>query len=165
MAAGMVLPREGTVFLSVCDQDKDAAVEMGQSLRSMGFRIVSTGGTHAHLKGFGIEVEPLPKISEGLRPNILDLIADGDVALILNTATRKGSDTDEGRIRATAVKAGITMITTIPGARATVKAIAALRAGDWTVAATQDYFPNLVRPALQSDDESSVPGDSVGCPS
>ncbi|MCP4834497.1 MAG: carbamoyl-phosphate synthase large subunit [Phycisphaera sp.] len=164
MAAGMVLPREGTVFLSVRDQDKDAAVEMAQSLRSMGFRIVSTGGTHDHLKGFGIDVEPLPKISEGLRPNILDLIADGDVALILNTATRKGSDTDEGRIRATAVKAGITMITTIPGARATVKAIAALRAGDWSVAATQDYFPNLVRPALQSDDESPVPGGSVGCP-
>jgi carbamoyl-phosphate synthase large subunit len=162
MGAGMVLPTEGTVFLSVRDQDKDAAVEIARSLRSMGFRVVSTGGTHAYLRDFGIDVEPLPKISEGLRPNILDLIADGEVSLILNTATRKGAETDEGRIRATAVKAGVTMITTAPGARASVQAIAALRAGEWNVAATQDYFPELSRP----DAPSGTPekSDSVGCP-
>ena len=164
MAAGMLLPTDGTVFLSVRDQDKDAAVEIAQSLRSMGFRIISTGGTHDHLRGFGIDVEPLPKISEGLRPNILDLIADGEVSLIVNTATRKGADTDEGRIRATAVRAGVTMITTIPGARAMARAIGALRAGDWNVAATQDYFPALVRPAPESDDKASIPDGSVGCP-
>ncbi|MAD78017.1 MAG: carbamoyl phosphate synthase large subunit [Planctomycetaceae bacterium] len=162
MGAGMVLPTEGTVFLSVRDQDKDAAVEIARSLRSMGFRVVSTGGTHAYLRDFGIDVEPLPKISEGLRPNILDLIADGEVSLILNTATRKGAETDEGRIRATAVKAGVTMITTAPGARASVQAIAALRAGEWNVAATQDYFPELSRP----DAPTGTPekSDSVGCP-
>ena len=164
MAAGMVLPTEGTVFLSVRNEDKDAAVEIAQSLRSMGFRIVSTGGTHDHLRGFGIDVEPLPKISEGLRPNILDLIADGEVSLIVNTATRKGADTDEGRIRATAVRAGVTMITTIPGARAMARAIGALRAGDWSVAATQDYFPELVRPVVESDAKASIPDGSVGCP-
>ena len=162
MGAGMVLPTEGTVFLSVRDQDKDAAVEIARSLRSMGFRVISTGGTHAYLRDFGIDVEPLPKISEGLRPNILDLIADGEVSLILNTATRKGAETDEGRIRATAVKAGVTMITTAPGARASVQAIAALRAGEWNVAATQDYFPELSRP----DAPTGTPekSDSVGCP-
>ena len=160
MGAGVVLPTEGTVFLSVRDQDKDAGVEIARSLRSMGFRVVSTGGTHDHLRDFGIEVEPLPKISEGLRPNILDLLADGDVSLIVNTATRKGADTDEGRIRATAVKAGVAMITTIPGARAAVQAIAALRAGEWNVAATQDYFPELARPPL----EATPAADSVGCP-
>ena len=165
MAAGLTLPTEGTVFLSVRDEDKAAAVEIAQSLRSMGYRVVSTGGTHEHLRGFGIDVESLPKISEGLRPNILDLIADGDVALILNTATRKGADTDEGRIRATAVRAGITMITTIPGARATVKAMAALRAGEWSVAATQDYFPSVARPPFSPASASPAEGDSVGCPS
>ena len=162
MGAGMVLPTEGTVFLSVRDQDKDAAGEIARALRSMGFRGGSPGGTHAYLRDFGIDVEPLPKISEGLRPNILDLIADGEVSLILNTATRKGAETDEGRIRATAVKAGVTMITTAPGARASVQAIAALRAGEWNVAATQDYFPELSRP----DAPSGTPekSDSVGCP-
>ncbi|MEE2894872.1 MAG: carbamoyl-phosphate synthase large subunit [Planctomycetota bacterium] len=165
MAAGLTLPTEGTVFLSVRDEDKAAAVEIAQSLRSMGYRVVSTGGTHEHLRGFGIDVESLPKIAEGLRPNILDLIADGDVALILNTATRKGADTDEGRIRATAVRAGITMITTIPGARATVKAMAALRAGEWSVAATQDYFPSVARPPFSPASASPAEGDSVGCPS
>ena len=162
MGAGMVLPTEGTVFLSVRDQDKDAAVEIARSLRSMGFRVVSTGGTHAHLRDFGIDVESLPKISEGLRPNILDLIADEEVSLILNTATRKGAETDEGRIRATAVKAGVTMITTAPGARAAVQAIAALKAGDWNVAATQDYFPGLSRPAASLGTPEN--SDSVGCP-
>ena len=88
------------------------------------------------------------------------LIADGEVSLILNTATRKGADTDEGRIRATAVKAGVTMITTIPGARATVQAIAALRAGEWGVAATQDYFPHLARPRLETGCGSTEP---AGC--
>ena len=164
MAAGMTLPTDGTVFLSVRDEDKDASVEIAQSLRSMGFRIVSTGGTHDHLRGFGVDVEPLPKISEGLRPNILDLIADGEVSLIVNTATRKGADTDEGRIRATAVRAGVTMITTIPGARAMARAISALRAGDWSVAATQDYFPELVRPPAAAAGKASIPDGSVGCP-
>jgi carbamoyl-phosphate synthase large subunit len=160
MGAGVQLPTEGAVFLSVRDEDKNAAVEIARSLRSMGFRVLSTGGTHEHLREFGIHVESLPKISEGLRPNILDLIADGEVSLILNTATRKGADTDEGRIRATAVKAGVTMITTIPGARATVHAIAALRAGEWGVAATQDYFPHLARPPLESGCGSKEP---AGC--
>ncbi len=161
MGAGLDLPTEGSVFLSVRDEDKPAAVEIARGLRSMGFRVLSTGGTHDHLREFGIHVDSLPKISEGLRPNILDLIADGEVSLILNTATRKGADTDEGRIRATAVRHGVTMITTIPGARATVQAIAALRAGDWGVAATQDYFPELARPAVVSG-TAEVP--TVGCP-
>ena len=139
-------PVEGTVFLSVRDQDKPAAVEIARDLRSMGFQIYATAGTYDHLIEFGVETESLNKISEGVRPNIVDLIANGDVSLILNTATRKGAETDEGRIRATAVKAGVNMVTTIPGARAAVKAIAALRAGDWTVSATQDYFPELARP-------------------
>ena len=137
-------------------------VEIARGLRSMGFRVLSTGGTHDHLREFGIHVDALPKISEGLRPNILDLIADGEVSLVLNTATRKGADTDEGRIRATAVRHGVTMITTIPGARATVQAIAALRAGDWGVAATQDYFPELARSAHVKDHAERP---AVGCPS
>ncbi len=117
MAAGLDLPTEGTVFLSVRDGDKPHAVEIARGLRAMDFRVLVTSGTHEHLKSFGVETEPLPKISEGLRPNILDLIADGDVDLILNTATRKGAHTDEGRIRAEAVKAGSRWSPPFPGPR------------------------------------------------
>ena len=158
MAAGLDLPTEGTVFLSVRNEDKTHAVEIARGLRSMDFRVLVTGGTHEHLKTFGVETESLPKISEGLRPNILDLIADEGVHLIVNTATRKGAHTDEGRIRAEAVKAGIPMITTIPGARAAVQAITGLRAGNWTVAATQDYFPELDRGPLEPVDVSAHNG-------
>jgi len=80
---------------------------------------------------------------------VLDLMANGEVALVVNTPTRKGAKTDEGRIRATAVRAGIPMITTMSAARATVDAIAALRAGAWTVTAIQDYFPHLARPKAE----------------
>jgi carbamoyl-phosphate synthase large subunit len=89
------------------------------------------------------------KLSEGARPTVLDLIANGEIHLIINTPTRKGGKTDEGRIRATAVRAGIPMITTMSAAHATVDAIAALRAGAWTVTAIQDYFPHLARPKAE----------------
>lgn len=160
MAAGLDLPSEGTVFLSVRNEDKAHAVELARGLRSMDFRVLVTSGTFEYLKEFGVEVESLPKISEGLRPNILDLIADDDVHLILNTATRKGADTDEGRIRAEAVRSGIPMITTIPGARAAIQAITGLRAGDWNVAATQDYFPHLARGPLAPADASEPNGSA-----
>jgi carbamoyl-phosphate synthase large subunit len=147
MAAGIPLPTSGSVFLSVRDSDKDAAVDLARSLQRLGFGVFTTGGTCDHLLAAGIETRRLPKISEGRRPNILDLIANGEIALIVNTPTRKGADTDEGRIRAIAVTSGVPMITTASGARAAVLAITALQEGKWDVAAIQDYFPLLARPA------------------
>ena len=92
----------------------------------------------------------LPKISEGARPNVLDLVRNKEIALILNTATRKGGDTDEGSIRAQAVRSGIPIVTTVAGARAAVQAMAAMKAGPWQVFAMQDYFPHLARPAARA---------------
>ena len=145
MSAGLDLPLSGAVFFSVRESDKPHAAEIARGLKAMGFQILSTGGTHETLRRLSIDAEALPKISEGTRPNILDYLADGQVKLIVNTATRKGAHTDEGRIRAMAVRQGVPMITTIPGARAAVQAIAALKAGAWGVNATQDYFPSLKR--------------------
>ena len=122
---------------------------MARSLRAIGFEVHSTGGTHRHLLEAGVETRELPKISEGRRPNILDLIANGEIQLIVNTPTRKGAHTDEGRIRAMAVTAGVPMITTVSGARAAVLAITAMQGGKWDVAAIQDYFPHLARPAAR----------------
>ena len=141
MACGFDLPTKGTVFLSIRDSDKTAAVDIARSLVSMGFQVYTTGGTNDYLRAHTVETELMPKISEGARPNILDRIANGEIDLVVNTPTRKGADTDEGRIRAAAVRHGVTMITTVAGARAATQAIAALRSGTWGVAAMQDYFP------------------------
>ena len=140
MSVGRELPTSGNVFLSVRDSDKKAAIEVARSLVSMGFTVFTTRGTKELLASHSVETKLIRKISEGARPNIRDLIANGSIALIINTPTKTGSQTDEGRIRATAVEARVPMITTITGARAAVSAIEALRAGSWSVSALQDHF-------------------------
>jgi carbamoyl-phosphate synthase large subunit len=149
MAAGVPLPTSGKVFLSVREADKDEAVEVARSLVAMGFTVLTTSGTHSHLKNFSVDTTLLRKLSEGARPSILDLIRNGEISLIINTPTKKGGHTDEGKIRAQAVRGGVPMITTLSGARAAVQAIAALRSGAWSVMATQDYFPELARPRAE----------------
>ena len=144
IAAGMVLPTEGRVFISVCDEDKTNAVRIAQQLAAMGFDLVATAGTYERIRGAGIRVEPLHKLAEG-RPNIADLITNGEVSLLINTPTRRGPTTDEGRIRAMATLRRTPLITTMTAAEAAVTAIAALRAGGdegWTVRPLQEYFPD-----------------------
>ena len=145
MAAGRRIPLKGNVFLSVRDSDKPHTVDITRNLVAMGFTVYTTSGTAELLKSHGLDTVALPKISEGARPNVLDMIRNGEINLIINTPTRKGAHTDEGKIRATAVRTGVMMCTTITGARAVVQSIAALRAGAWSVAAVQDYFPHLAR--------------------
>jgi carbamoyl-phosphate synthase large subunit len=84
-------------------------------------------------------VTPVRKIHEG-RPNLLDHLANGAIALIVNTPSGKGARTDEGRIRAAAVSSGVTCITTINGARAAVAALETLRRGPVEVFALQDLL-------------------------
>ncbi|MBL9141665.1 MAG: carbamoyl phosphate synthase large subunit, partial [Phycisphaerae bacterium] len=155
MGAGVHLPTKGNVFFSVRDSDKHQAVEVARSLASMGFNVHSTEGTHRTLVQFSVACTLVPKIASGQRPNVLDLISNGQIQLIINTPTKKGGNTDEGRIRAQAVRTNIPIITTIAGARAAVQAIQALRAGNWQVAALQDYF--------QTPASSNAAGKPVGC--
>ena len=140
MAVGRTLPTQGTVFLSVRDGDKSSAIDVARSLVSMGFTVVTTSGTRDLLAEHSVATSIIRKISEGARPNILDKLANGEIDLIINTPTRTGAHTDEGRIRAMAVLERIPMITTITGAQAAVAAIEALRAGSWSVSALQDHF-------------------------
>jgi len=143
MAAGIVLPtdpRKGAVFVSVRLQDRTAIVEPIRRLVSMGFEVYSTGGTASHLKVSGVETRVLQKIGEGIRPNVLDLMQNREIALIINTPTRTGWQTDEGKIRSTAVRLNVPMITTTTAAMAAVRAIEAMRTGGWDVAAMQDYL-------------------------
>ncbi len=153
MAAGITLPTQGNVFLSVRDPDKSHSVEIARMLVSLGFTVFTTQGTHDLLRSYSVDTSLLRKISEGARPNILDKIANREIQLIINTPTRKGAYTDEGRIRAMAVRSGVPMITTVTGAKAAVQAIIALRAGAWSVAAVQEYSPHLAsRPASPGAD-------------
>ena len=146
MAAGTILPIKGKVFISVRDMDKKSIVPVAKKLLEMGFTVVTTGGTRAFLEQHGVATERLKKISEG-RPNCIDLIKNKELALIINTPTRKGLNTDEGRLRSTAVRFSVPMVTTSTGAAAAVQAIEALRAGTWGVRAIQDYFTLEGEPA------------------
>ncbi|MBL8999674.1 MAG: carbamoyl-phosphate synthase large subunit [Phycisphaerae bacterium] len=144
MAAGLRLPvdpTKGSVFLSVRAADRDIILEPARLLMNMGFKVYATEGTAAHLRERGLSPELLQKVATGVRPNVIDLMSNGQIALIINTPTRTGWQTDEGRIRAMAVRFNIPMITTSTAAVAAVRAIAAMRERDWGVAAMQDYRP------------------------
>ncbi len=139
MAVGTPLPRKGNVFFSVRAEDKPQAARIAARLVKLGFTLLCTSGTGTYLAAQGIPHTLLKKIVEG-RPNITDYIKNQDVALIINTPTRKGLATDEGKVRASAVMHQIPIITTLTGAAAAVTAITALQKGNWQVKALQDYY-------------------------
>jgi carbamoyl-phosphate synthase large subunit len=140
MAANSALPRSGCIFVSVSDRDKQEIVPVARALANMNYRVLSTAGTAQMLRNNGIPVEAVPKLQEG-RPNVIDLMKNGQVSLIINTPSGKGARTDEGRIRAAAVTHGVTCITTLAAAQAAVEACKALREAPITVKALQDRYP------------------------
>ncbi|MBN2211568.1 MAG: carbamoyl-phosphate synthase large subunit [Sedimentisphaerales bacterium] len=141
MAASPPLPLSGNVFISVRREDRLQILPVAQSLAKLGFTLLTSPGTGEFLKENGLVVTVLPKIQYG-RPNILDYIKNDDVSLVINTPTRKGLATDEGKIRATTFMHRIPTITTITGAQAACTAIAALQKANWGVKALQDYYGN-----------------------
>jgi carbamoyl-phosphate synthase large subunit len=138
IAAGSALPTEGTVYISVRNADKEAIIPIARQFADEGFDIITTGGTFNTLSNAGIEVNRINKLAEG-RPNIADAIKNGKVQLIINTPTRKGPATDEGKIRAMAVLNRVPIVTTIAGASAAVRAISELRKKGWDVKPLQEY--------------------------
>jgi carbamoyl-phosphate synthase large subunit len=138
MAAGQSLPREGAVFLSVKDADKPAACHVARHLVALGFEILTSRGTHAVLAKAGIPATSVKKIAEG-RPNVLDHLKDGKIALVINTPSGKGPKTDEAEIRRETISRNVPVITTISGASAAVRGLEAILGGDWGVRALQDY--------------------------
>ena len=112
---------------------------IARELAAMGYRLIATRGTARVLRSAGIDVEETPKLQEG-RPNLIDHMKNGQVALGINTPSGKGARTDEGRIRAAAVMHRVTCITTLAAAQAAVAACRALRQGELTVKPLQDWF-------------------------
>jgi carbamoyl-phosphate synthase large subunit len=141
IAAGTVLPTSGSAFISVRNEDKSAIVPIARELSEMGFQILATGGTFAALQAADIAATRVAKLSDG-RPNIKDFIKNGQVQMIINTPTKKGPATDEGKIRALSVLNKIPIFTTITAAGAVARAIKAIQSGGWGVKPLQDYFKN-----------------------
>ncbi|MDI1242157.1 MAG: carbamoyl-phosphate synthase large subunit, partial [bacterium] len=121
--AGVTLPLSGKAFISVTNADKGQAVILARRLNKLGFDLVATYGTATRLHEVGLECESVFKVNEG-RPNIADLIRQGDIALIINTPLGKVSHFDEKAIRKAALQFNVPCVTTITGAEALVEAIA-----------------------------------------
>jgi len=139
LGAGLRLPVAGTVFVSVKDKDKEAMIEPCQKLAALGFRLLASGGTAEYLAARGIAVERINKVHEG-RPHIVDAMKDGAVQLIFNTVEGSQAMADSFSLRQAALLGNIAYYTTVPGARASVAAIADLASGELEVAPLQAYF-------------------------
>ena len=139
LGAGVKLPTEGTVFLSVRDGDKAALLPLTRRLLDMGFDILATRGTAARIRDAGLPVRVVNKVLEG-RPHCVDAIRSGEIQLVINTAAGAQSVADSFDIRRSALTHGVPHYTTVAGARAAVHAIAAIRAGTLEVAPLQAYF-------------------------
>lgn len=140
LAAGQVLPSGGTVFFSVNDIDKPAAIELARRYVHLGFHIVATEGTANALENSGLSVERVYKVKEG-RPNIVDLIKGDRIQLIVNTQCGQETFFDEKAIRRSAVVARIPAITTIAAGQAAAEGIAAMQRRHTTVYALQQLHP------------------------
>jgi len=140
LGAGTTLPTKGNVFISVKASDRPKIREAARALRDMGFGIYATDGTGADLEKAGVKCTVLKKIDSGARPNVIDLMTDGTIQMVINTPTKTGFRTDEGKIRAAATRLGIAIFTTGTAANVAAQAIQALRKGAWGVRAMQDYF-------------------------
>ncbi|MCH7780941.1 MAG: carbamoyl phosphate synthase large subunit, partial [Acidobacteria bacterium] len=142
LAAGQPLPLEGRAFLSVHDNDKEALVPVARGLAKLGFQIIATRGTQAFLASHGIACEHVYKVLEG-RPNIVDRLKDGDIALIVNTPLGAESYFDEKALRRVATDRGIPLVTTLSGAHATVQAIRDLKSERLEVRCLQEIYEGV----------------------
>ena len=139
MGAGMVLPREGTLFVSVKDTDKPHILGAVKTLIEQGFDVVATGGTQRYLAEQGLPVERVNKVAEG-QPHIVDKIIDGDIALIFNTTEGWQSFKDSKSIRASALEEKVPYYTTAAASSAAASAIHAVNASKLEVRSLQDYY-------------------------
>lgn len=141
LAAGVLMPVEGKVFISVRDEDKDATIDIGRSFIDAGFELVATRGTADALAKAGLEVVAVNKVAEG-RPHIVDMIKNGEIAMIINTVgDTRSSIQDSYSIRRTALQGRVTYYTTLAGARAAISGIRKI--SELTVCSVQSAHQQL----------------------
>ncbi|ATZ60980.2 MAG: carbamoyl-phosphate synthase large subunit [Methanosarcinales archaeon Met12] len=143
LSADNALPTEGTVFISVQDDDKPAMVSITRKMQDAGLKLVGTAGTARYLKEHGIQIDVIKKIYEG-SPNIIGMMRGKEVHLVINTPTSKLSLKDGYDMRRAAVDFNIPYITTIQAAKAAADAINMAKKGKMTINPIQDYQRELV---------------------
>jgi carbamoyl-phosphate synthase large subunit len=153
MGVGGALPLEGTVFLSVNDNDKPTVLPIARALAEMGFDLIATSGTAAYLSARGLPARSVFKVNEG-RPNAVDHIVNGEIDLVINTPLGKRSFFDEGALRRMAVSYGVPYTTTLSAASAAVQAIQAMRSEQIRVSSLQEWHVRI-QPVGKNEDSSS----------
>ncbi|MBW8058917.1 MAG: carbamoyl-phosphate synthase large subunit [Solirubrobacterales bacterium] len=142
-AAGVSLPAEGSVFITVTDTDKPAATQLAARFHDLGFEVIATGGTAQAIAAMGVPITPINKLGEG-SPHVLDLLRERRCDLVINTPTGSGARADGYEIRTAAVRHGIPCVTTMTGASAAVRAIAATKQREAEVRSLQEiHAPKL----------------------
>ncbi len=136
--AGAVLPKSGVAFVSVKEGDRAGALDVARHLGRLGFKLTGTSGTAAYLREQGLSVETVNKVKEG-RPDIVDHIKNGDVAIVINTVRNAVSHADSLSIRREALHRGVPYYTTMRGARAAAMAIEAILKKELTIRSLQEY--------------------------
>jgi carbamoyl-phosphate synthase large subunit len=136
-AAGVTLPAEGAVFITVTDTDKPAATQIATRFHDLGFEVIATGGTAQAITSMGVPVTRINKLGEG-SPHVVDLIRERRCDLVINTPTGSGARTDGYEIRTAAVRHEIPCVTTMTGASAAARAIAARIGGEAEVRSLQE---------------------------
>jgi len=155
LSAGVRLPREGKVFVSVNDGDKAGLLTLAIDFAALGFSTIATAGTQQYLQSNGIAAEHVFKVGEG-RPNIVDHIKSRKISLIINTPLGRKSHFDEKAIRRAATQHGVPCITTLSGGAAAVNAIRALQREKLTVRSLQEYH-GLLRAAGSHTPQTAEP--------
>jgi carbamoyl-phosphate synthase large subunit len=143
IGGGSMLPKQGTVFVSVKDEDKPRILNSMRVLSGLGFRIIATSGTLRFLKENGVEADKVNKVLEG-RPHIVDAIKNGGVQLVFNTTEGAQALTDSRSLRRAALLHKVPYYTTLSGAVAAAQGIKAYLGGDLEVRALQSYFAGRV---------------------
>ena len=139
MAAGNSLPLKGKIFISVSDRQKDRIGAIAKEYHDLGFTLVATDGTRKVIEDTGVPCDKVHKIAEGRRPNILDMMKNGEIAMIINTPSEKETRKDEVIIRSTSVSTRTPIQTTLRGARAAAHAIGSLQKNKLEVKPLQEY--------------------------
>lgn len=137
LAAGMDLPKEGKIFISVKEQDKKKIHPIAEKAANLGFELAATSGTADAAKG--VDIEKIKKVSQG-SPNIRDAILNKEIDLIINTSEGKQSAQDGYIIRRLAIELGIPYVTTLSGARAALNAIEAVQNNEITVKSLNEHI-------------------------
>jgi len=138
LAAGQRIPLLGTVFISVKDTDKAAALPVAMGLFNLGFKILATQGTSRFLMENGVTNESLNKVREG-RPHVVDMIKNGEIHLVINTTSSKKAIAESYSIRRASLTLNVPYTTTLAGAKATLAAIRSMSEEDMKVKTIQEY--------------------------